>query len=227
MRRFLQGMNLKKDYVTPEEVLGAIYGKTSLEIGMSEKRRDEVIAAAIFASFRNQEFGTHIRLPADFRDSNLTEDAQGIDMVVADTNGRRKKIQIKGVYVERSIERRRRHQTKGFARILGRRSQRMIKRDSEELTRIMKGELKKIVQDYNGLFLIIHVIADLATQTSLEIAIKKSQSIVSNLKAKEVWFLRHVPVRVIRSNARVLNCHSYKLIKVAPDRHTYGFSFAL
>ena len=213
--------------VSPESVLGAIYGKTSLETGMSEKRRDEVLAAAIFTSFRNQEFGTRFQMPADFRNSRETEDAQGIDMIVTDPTGRRKKLQVKGIHIQRSIERRKGHRTKGIARVLGRRTQRLIKRDSEELTRIMRGELTKIIQDYSGIYLIVYVSADLATQTSLEIAIRKSQHIVSHLRAKEVWFLRNIPVRAIGGKNTTTNCHSYMLVKVSPDKHTYVFSFAI
>lgn len=213
--------------VSPEQVLGAIYGKSSLETGMSEKRRDEVIAAAIFVSFRNQEFGTRFKLPADFRESNEREDAQGIDMTVADNRGRKKKLQIKGIHIQRSIQRRMSHNTRGEPKITGTKSQRMIKRDSEELTKIMSSELLKICQDYSGIYLIIHVIADLATQTSLEIAIRKSQPIVAGLKAKEIWFLRGVPVRALRGKLSRPNCHAYELIKLAPDKHTYCFAFVL
>lgn len=217
----------KVSLLAPEHVLGLIYGKTSIELGMSEKRRDEVIAAAIFASFRNQEFGTRFLLPHNYREENHIEDAEGIDMVIEDPAGRKKKLQIKGVHIQRSIERRRHHKTKGAPRILGRKTKRQIQKDSEELTKIMTAELEKIVQDYSGLYLLIHVIADLATQTSLEIAIKNSRDIVSNLKAREVWFLRNIPVRAIYGKRSNPNCHAYKLIKVAPDRHTYAYSFAL
>lgn len=214
-------------FISPEDVLRAIYGKSTLELGMSEKRRDELIAAAIFTSFRNQEFGTRFKLPANYREANETEDARGIDVTVSEPAGRSKQLQIKGVYIQRSIERRRLHQTKGAPRILGRRSWRQIQKDSEELTTIMRGELSKIIQDYSGVILIIHVIADFATQTSLEIAIKASRDIMEELKAKEVWFLRHIPVRVIGYTPTASECHAYKLIKVFPGRHTYAFSFAL
>ncbi len=213
-------------YLFPGNVLSAIYGKTSIELGMSEKRRDEVIAAAIFTSFHNQEFGTRFKLPVNYYEFDPREDASGVDMVVANENGRSKKLQIKGIYIQRSIERRRRHKTRGSAKIFGRRTFRQAKRDSEELTQMMKGELKKIIQDYSGIYLIINVIADLASQTSLEIAIHKSKTIVSSLKAKEIWFLRHIPVRMLRQTAGKVNYQAYNLIKVAPDKHTYGFSFA-
>lgn len=219
-------MSTSKAWVSPERVLGAIYGKSSLETGMSEKRRDEVIAAALFLSFRNQEFGTKFMLPSNFRDGDLKEDACGIDIIVSDPRGRKKQLQIKGVHIQRSIERRKHHRTVGVARITNK-SHRLIKRDSEELTQIMKGELEKIVQDYSGISLIIYVSADLATQTSLEIAIRQSQSIVSHLKAKEVWFLRNIPVRMIHGKASNPNCHAYQLIEVAPYKHTYGFVFSL
>lgn len=220
-------MGKENAFISPESVLSALYGKSSLETGMSEKRRDEVIAAALFTSFRNQEFGTRFRLPANFRSCNETDDARGIDMIVQDPGGRKKQLQIKGVHIQRSINRRIHHQTKGFPRITGRHTQRLIKRDSEELTKIMRDELKKIVQDYSGIYLILHVMADLATQTSLEIAIRKSQDIVSHLKAKEVWFLRNIPVRALKGKQSVPNSHAYILIKVAPDKHTYVFSFTL
>ena len=220
-------METGKSFVSPEQVLSAIYGKTSLETGMTEKRRDEVIAAAIFVSFRNQEFGTRFKLPADFRDGDMKEDAEGIDMVVSDLRGRRKKLQVKGIHIQRSIERRKNHNTRGVARITGAKSQKLIKRHSEELTKIMKGELTKIVQDYSGLYLILYVSADLASQTSLEIAIRKSQNVVSNLRAKEVWFLRNVPVRSLRGKNALPNSHVYELLKVTPDKHTYCFAFAL
>lgn len=214
-------------FIDPEKVLTEVFAKTSLQLGTSEKRRDELLAAAIFTSFRNQEFGTRFRLPADYKNSNLTEDAQGIDLTVVDTSGRKKELQIKGVYIERSIERRKKHMTQGHARIMGRRTRRLIEKDSEELTKLMQGELKKIIQDYSGIILIIHVIADLATQTSLEIAIKNSRPLVENLLAKEVWFLRNVPVRVVNGNLKAPACYAYKLIKVSPDHHTYAFSFTL
>ncbi len=220
-------MTAEQSFVSPEQVLAAIYGKSSLEIGMSEKRRDEVIAAALFVSFRNQEFGTQFKMPAHFREGNEKEDAAGIDMTVCDSRGRKKKLQIKGIHIQRSILRRIHHNTKGVARITGETSQRFIRRDSEELTKIMSAALSKIIQDYSGLYLIIHVIADLATQTSLEIAIRKSQSIVSHLKAKEVWFLRNVPFRAIGDKKTQPNSHAYELIKVAPDKHTYCFAFSL
>ena len=217
-----------KTTVSPEEVLGAIYGKTSVETGLSEKRRDELIAAAIYASFRNQEFGTRLRFPADYRLEDWKNDAAGIDVIVKDRSGREKKLQIKGVYIQRSIERRRKHSTAGGPAIAGRRTQRMIRRDSEELTRIMEHELSKIIQDYSGLILIIHVIADFATQTSLEIAIRSSFKIVANLKAREVWFMRQVPVRLIHGHRSArLNSYAYNLFKVSPDRRTYGFCFTL
>jgi hypothetical protein len=211
----------------PEDVLAAIYGKTSLELGMSEKRRDEMIAAAIFASFRNQEFGTRLKLPADYKNPDLTADAQGIDVVARDSNGRKKEFQIKGIYIQRSIERRRKHMTRGAPAVYGRKTRRQIIRDSEELTKIMEHELEKIRQDYSGIYLIIHVIADLASQTSLGIAIKNSRETVASLKAKEVWFLRQIPVRMLRGRMSACECYAYKLIKVFPDKHTYGFSFAL
>jgi hypothetical protein len=220
-------MTESKALVSPEQVLAAIYGKSSLETGISEKRRDEVIAAALFVSFRNQEFGTRFRLPSDFREGNLKEDAEGIDMIVSDNRGRKKKLQIKGIYIQRSILRRMHHNTRGVARIHGTRSQRMIRRDSEELTKMMTAELSKIIQDYSGIYLIIHVLADLATQTSLEIAIRKSQHIVAHLRAKEVWFLRNVPVRAVGGSKTQPNAHAYELIKVAPDKHTYCFVFSL
>lgn len=216
-----------KAFVSPEQVLAAIYGKSSLETGISEKRRDEVIAAAIFVSFRNQEFGTKFKLPANFREGNEKEDAEGIDITVCDNRGRKKRLQIKGVHIQRSILRRMHHNTRGVARITGSRSQRMIRRDSEELTKMMSAELSKIIQDYTGIYLIIHVMADLATQTSLEIAIRKSQTIVSHLRAKEVWFLRNIPVRAIRGPKIQPNAHAYELIKVAPDKHAYCFVFSL
>ncbi len=219
-------MSSDKAWVSPEQVLSAIYGKSSLETGMSEKRRDEVIAAAIFVSFRNQEFGTRFRLPADFRNGDEQEDAAGIDMTVADKHGRKKRLQIKGIHIQRSIERRKAHNTKGVPRVT-RRSQKMIRRDSDELTKIMKDEIHKIDQDYTGLYLIIHVSADLATQTSLEIAMRKSHEAVRNIKAKEVWFLRGVPVRALRGKNSLPNCHAYELIKVTPHKHTYCFAFAL
>jgi len=140
--------------MTPENVLSAIYGKTSVELGMSEKRRDEMIAPAVFASFRNQEFGTHLRLPADYKNPDLTADAQGIDVVARDANGHKKELQIKGIYIQRSIERRRRHMTKGAPAAYGRKTRRQIIKDSEELTKIMRHELFKIRQDYSGIFLI-------------------------------------------------------------------------
>ncbi len=216
-----------KSWVAPEAVLRAIYGKSSLETGISEKRRDEVIAAAIFISFRNQEFGTKLMLPANFREGDQDEDAAGVDMTVTDAQGRKKKLQIKGIHIQRSILRRKHHNTRGVAKITGSKSQRLIKRDSEELTKIMSSELSKIIQDYNGIYLIIHVLADLATQTSLEIAMRKSQSIVAKLKAKEIWFLRNVPVRAIGGKDTRPNCHAYELIKIAPDKHTYCFAFVL
>ena len=149
-------------------------------------------------------------------------------MIVSSKTGRKKKLQIKGIYIKRAIKRRRLHNTRGSARVLGRKSRRLIKRDSEELTRIMKGELKKILhQDYSGRILIIYVNADLATQTSLGIAIRNSRQIVERLKAKEVWFLRNIPVRAIYGRRSTTNCHAYKIIKALPDRHTYGFSFAM
>jgi len=217
----------KNGFLSPEKVLSEVFGKTSTELNMSEKRRDEVIAAAIFTSFRNQEYGTRYHIHEDYKNADLKEDARGIDMVVADRNGKTRKLQIKGIYIQRSIERRRKHMTRGVAKVLGRRTQRQIKMDSEELTKIMRAELEKIVQDYSGLFLVIHVIADLATQTSLEIAIRRSKKIVSNLKARDVWFLRHIPVRVISSRSRLSESHSFKLIKVYPDKHTYCYTFAL
>lgn len=224
---YLLNMSPEKKYVSPEQVLGAIYGRSSLEIGMSERRRDEVIAAAIFTSFRNQEFGTRFKLPADFRQGDLKQDAEGIDMEVADNKGRRKNLQVKWIHIQRSITRRMHHNTKGVARIM-KNSQKFIKRDSEELRKIMKGELQKITQDYGGIYLIINVSADLATQTSLEIAIRKNQDVVSKLRAKEVWFLRSIPVRAIYGKkSQPPNCHAYELIKLAPDKHTYCFAFAL
>ncbi len=219
-------MTSARKFVSPEHVLREIYPKTSLELGIPEKRRDELIAAAIFASFRNHEFGTHFQFHPDYREIHVEEDAQGIDVVLEDPSGRKKKLQIKGVYIQRSIERRRHHAVKGAARVTGRRTRRQIKKDSKELTAIMRGELTKIIHDYSGLVLIIHVIADLATQTSLEIAIKKSSKIVANLMAKEVWFLRHIPVRAL-SPQQPVTCHAYKLIKVSPDKHTYAFSFSV
>src|SRR5258706_11187202 len=102
-----------KNFVTPEQVLASIYGKTSLQLRMSEKRRDELIAAAIFTSFRNQEFGTRFRLPDDYRHADLTDDARGIDVTITDTTGRKKQLQIKGIYIQRSIERRKHHNTQG------------------------------------------------------------------------------------------------------------------
>jgi hypothetical protein len=219
-------MNESRTFVSPEQVLAAIYGKSSLETGISEKRRDEVIAAAIFVSFRNQEFGTRFKMPANFREGDEREDAQGIDMTVCDNRGRKKRLQIKGIHIQRSILRRMHHNTKGVARIRGSRSQRMIRRDSEELTKIMSAELSKIIQDYSGIYLIVHVMADLATQTSLEIAMRKSQSIVSHLRAKEVWFLRNIPVRTIGGLKNEPNSHAYELIKVSPDKHTYCFVFS-
>lgn len=214
-------------FVTPEEVLAAVYGKTSVELGMSEKRRDEIIAAAIFSSFRNLEFGTRLRLPADYRNADLAADAEGIDVVARDANGRKKELQIKGIYIQRSIERRKHHQTRGAPAVYGRKTQRQIRRDSEELTKIMLRELAKIHHDYSGIILIIHVIADFATQTSLEIAIKNSREVVSTLKAKEVWFLRQIPVRMLRTQTSECRVHAYKMIKIFPDKHTYGFSFAM
>lgn len=220
-------MSESKSLVAPEQVLAAIYGKSSLETGISEKRRDEVIAAALFVSFRNQEFGTRFKLPANFRQADNEEDAAGIDMTVLDNHGRKKRLQIKGIYIQRSILRRMHHNTRGVARIRGSRSQRQIRRDSEELTKMMSAELSKILQDYNGIYLLIHVLADLATQTSLEIAIRKSQSIVAHLRAKEVWFLRNIPVRAIGQSKHEPNTHAYELIKVSPDKHTYCFVFSV
>lgn len=213
-------------FVSPEYVLREIYPKTALELGIPEKRRDELIAAAIFASFRNHEFGTHLLFRPDYHEMHPEEDARGIDIILEDPGGRKKNLQIKGVYIQRSIARRIYHAVKGSPRVTGRRTRRQIKKDSKELTAIMRGELTKIIHDYSGLILIIHVIADLATQTSLEIAIRKSRKIVANLKAKEVWFLRHIPVRAL-DPLKSLNCHAYKLIKVSPDRHTYAFSFSV
>lgn len=220
-------MGQQPSLVAPESVLAALYGKTSLETGMSEKRRDEVLAAAIFTAFRNQEFATRFMLPASFRECNETEDARGIDMIVQDPSGRKKQLQIKGIHIQRSISRRKFHQTRGYPMVMGRRTQKIIKRDSEELAHIMKGELKKIVQDYGGITLIITVNADLATQTSLEIAIRKNQAIVAALKAKEVWFVRNVPVRALKGKKTQINSYAYQLIKAAPDKHSYVFSFAL
>ena len=218
----------KLAYIPPEYVLSAIYGKTSRQTGLSEKRRDEVIAAAIYACFCNQEFGTRFKLPADYRKADLKEDAEGIDITLINgNNSRRKRIQIKGVYLPRSIERRKKHSTRGHARVTGFKSQRFIKRDSAMLTKMMQGELEKIHHDYSGLILIIHVIADLANQTSLEIAIRNSQKVVNRLKAREVWFLRNIPVRAIHGKMTMLNSHAFNLLKLAPDKHTYGFSFAL
>lgn len=214
-------------YVTPESVLASLYGKTSIELSISENRRDEVIAAAIFTSFRNHEFGTKFKLPADYRHIDRAQDSSGIDMIVSNSAGRNKKLQIKGVHIQRSIERRKRHQTKGGPRIMGRRTRRMVQDDSEELTSIMKEELEKITQDYRGMVLVIHVIADFATQTSLEIAVRRSLKVVEKIKANEVWILRHIPVLAIHGKRTPINYYSFQIIKVSPDRRTYGFSFAL
>jgi hypothetical protein len=67
----------------------------------------------------------------------------------------------------------------------------------------------------------------LASQTSLEIAIRNSHKIVEHFRAKEIWFLRNIPVRMIGNKSKEISCHAFKLIKLFPDRHTYGFSFAL
>jgi len=217
----------EKNYLTPEIVLAQLYGRTSEELDLSEGRRDEVIAAAIFMSFRNQEFGTKFKIPANYRTIDRFEDASGIDMVVSNSSGRKKKLQIKGIHIQRSIERRKKHATRGGACLMGRKTRRLVQNDSEELTRIMRDELKKIVQDYSGVVLLIHVIADFATQTSLEIAIRKSFNILEELKANEIWLLRNVPVRILRGNRSRINCHSFQIIKVAPNRRTYGYSFAL
>jgi len=171
-------------FISPERVLREIYPRTAADLGMSEKRRDELIAAAIFASFRNHEFGTHLLFRPDYREICEEDDARGIDVTLEDAGGRRKHRQIKGGYIQRSIERRRHHAVKGTPRVTGRRTRRQIKKDSRELTVIMRGELTKIIHDYSGLILLIHVIADLATQTSLEIAIRKLRKIVANLKAR-------------------------------------------
>lgn len=217
----------QEQYVTPESVLAALYGRTSKELSISENRRDEVIAAAIFTSFRNHEFGTKFKLPADYRTIDHKQDHAGIDIIVSNPNGRNKKLQIKGIHIQRSIERRKNHSTKGAPRLLGRRTRKMVQDDSEELTSVMKEELEKIIQDYRGLVLVIHVIADLATQTSLEIAIRKSLKVLEKLKANEVWLLRHVPVLDLHGKRSPINYHSFQIIKVSPDRRTYGFSFAL
>lgn len=216
-----------RKFVTPESVLASLYGRTSKELNISENRRDEVIAAAIFTSFRNQEFGTRFKLPADYREVDPRQDSAGIDMVVSNDTGRNKKLQIKGIHIQRSIERRRTHRTKGSPRLLGRRTRKRVQNDSEELTRIVKEELSKITQDYRGTVLVIHVIADFATQTSLEIAIRQSLGVVEQLKASEVWLLRHIPVLAIHGKRSQTNCYSFQIIKVLPDRRTYGFSFAL
>lgn len=220
-------MTAENNFVSPERVLAAIYGKTSLETGLSEKRRDEIIAAAIFTSFRNQEFGTRFKLPADFRNADWKQDAEGIDLVVTDKGGRKKKLQIKGIHIERSVRRRKTHATRGLARITGVKYQKFIMRDSEELTKIMKGELDKIDQDYSGMCLIIYVSADLATQTSLEIAIRKAQKTVAKLKAREIWMIRNIPIRMVNGKHTVPNCHTYELLKISPDRHSYCYSFAI
>jgi hypothetical protein len=216
----------QKKLAPAEQVLSAIYGKTSLETGISEKRRDEVIAAAIYTCFRNQEFGTRFQLPANFRGADETEDARGIDMIVQEPAGRTRQLQIKGIYIQRSIVRRMNHKTRGAAHIYGMKARRQIERDSAELTRIMKDSLDKIIQDYSGIVLIIHVIADLATQTSLNIALRNCRDIVSHLKAKEVWFLRHIPVRILNRKRADISSHTYKLMKIVPERQTYCFSFA-
>jgi len=217
----------KTRWIRPEQALGALYGRTSRQLGIGENRRDEVITAAIFASFRNQEFGTNLRLPADYREIDRKADAEGIDIVLADSNGRYKKLQIKGIHIQRSIERRKLHKTRGTARVRGRKTQKQIQADSAELSRIMHKELKKIIQDYSGLVLIFNVSADFASQTSLERAIHKNSELVEQFKAREVWFLRNIPVRAVHGRNSTTKCHAYKLIKVLPDHHTYGFSFAL
>ncbi len=218
-----------KKHIRPETVLSKIYGKSSLELKMSEKRRDEVIAAAIFTSFRNQEYGTKFQFPADYKEENHEEDARGIDMVVYNAiSGRSKKLQIKGVYIRRSIERRRLHKTKGVAQLTGRKCRRLVEENSEELREIMKEQLEKILHhDYSGIILIIHVVADLATQTSLEIAIKKCRPILEKIKAKEIWILRNIPIHVIHQPKEKLRTHSFRLIQVSPYplSYTYTFSF--
>lgn len=216
-----------KTFVAPEKVLAELFGKTSVELGMSEKRRDEVIAAAIFASFRNQEFGTKFKLPIDFRIPRRHEDAVGIDVVIASENGRRKQLQIKGVHIKRSIMRRRHHVTKGAPAYLGRRSLKLAKRDSEEITKVMKEQMAKIKQDYTGIFLIFDIKADFASQTSIEIAIRNSREFLEKLMAKEVWFLRNIPIRAIHGRQTLMNAYSYKLTKMVPDRHTYSYTFAI
>lgn len=214
-------------FVTPAHVLGEVYGKTSLQLKMSEKRRDEVIAAAIWTCFRNQEFGTRYKMSGNYKEVDHEQDARGVDVVIAEPGGRQKKLQIKGVHIKRSIQRRKKHATKGTPRVLGYKTLRYSKRDSAELTKMMKEELLKIHHDYSDLYLLIHVIADFATQTSLEIAMKKCEKIVAKLKAREVWFIRHVPVRAIYGKKGDVTAHTYKLIKLTPERHTYAFSFAL
>lgn len=187
-------MEKPKLFVASEAVLREIYGKSSLETRMSEKRRDEVIAAAIFTSFRNQEFGTRFQLPGDYRHASEEDDKAGIDLVVSDATGRKKKLQIKGVHIRRSIERRKGHKTFGVAQVLGRKTQRLIRTDSAELTRTMREELKKIIQDYSGIYLLIYVSADLATQTSLQIAIKKKIMRFSrNSRPKKFGFFAMCP----------------------------------
>lgn len=213
--------------VSPEHVLASVYGRTSLDAGVSEKRRDELIAAAIYASFRNQEFGTRLSFSADYREPDLRRDAEGIDIELRDANGRMKRLQIKGIYLQRAIERRRSHCTGGAPAIRGRRARHVMLRDSEELSRIMQAEISKIIQDYEGLILVIHVLADYATQTSLEIAIRNSQNRVQHLKAREVWFIRQVPVRLIHGSTAYFRSYAYQLLKAAPDRHTYGYCFTL
>ena len=221
-------VEVPKSTVSPAHVLSHIYGKTSVELDISEKRRDEIITSAIFAAFRNQEFGTHFKLPKNYKDPSYNQDARGVDMVIYDSKSDRlKQLQVKGVYIQRAIARRMRHSTRGVATISSRRMYKLMQRDSEERQAIMQQSLEKIIQDYSGISLLIYINADLATQTSLEIAIQANKELLSNLKAKEVWILRNIPVRTLNRRSTPIQTHSYQIFQIQPYKHTYSFCFSL
>lgn len=91
--------------IPPEYLLGTLYGRTATELGMPNRRREELIVAAMFASLYNNECGTGFQLPRRYLEG---VDADGIDVTVEGDGGAAKlRLQIKGINIAQAIARRR------------------------------------------------------------------------------------------------------------------------
>lgn len=209
--------------VPPADVLMSIYGP-SPAIELSPKRRLELGTACVFLDHYDEERNAWFQIPAEQIGEDNRDDAFGIDVIARTDTGDELKLQVKGIHIDRAIQRWKQGISVATEEAFGGDAVTRQQEDEQQLRAIFRDEILKLKhKDYGDSIVLFYTDSESTPQAALEELIAANIDDIRAVRAREVWFIQDIPTAQAADRPTRGGCTVYKLLKAAPDRATHFY----